>query len=310
MTTTKKIIGLGVGTISLFGIATAGETIMPVAPTITKAPFADAMPSISNPTLAELAVPQTRIHAMAIHHQLPDAVSVAGGASLPLGGEVNVFAVQLEYALNERLSLVASKDGYIQFKPDNLAHESGFANLAAGMKYAFIYDTANQFAASITAIAELPTGNRDVLQGYGDGAVNLTVSTLKMYDRWQFSTATGAHIPIDTDAESVTAFTSAHVSYKLTERITPIFEVNWFRVLHAGDGTETPLSVTDFEGGDFFNLGSVFAEENKDIVTAALGLRFKLNENSQLGAAYEIPFTHEEDNLMKSRVTLDYVYKF
>ncbi len=309
MTTTKKIIGLGLSSLTLLNIATAGDISLPTAPA-SNSGFANAIPSISNPTLAELAVPQTRIHALAIQHKLPSSISIGGG-QVALGGDVNVFALQIEYALNERLSIIASKDGFIDFNPDNtLTDQTGFANVAAGLKYAFIYDTANQFAASIAGSIELPTGNRDVFQGYGDGAVNLTVSTLKLKDKWQFSTATGLHLPFDTDAESVTGFASAHVSYRLTERITPIFEVNWFRVLNEGNGTETPISATDFEGGDFFNLGSSNAGANRDIVTAALGLRYKICDKTQVGLAYEIPLTNEEDNLMDSRITLDLVYKF
>ena len=305
---TKTIISAGLLTVAA-GAALAG----PTAP-IQGRTFADAQVSISNPTLAELAVPQTKIHAMMMHQELSDTVSLAGG-DVAMGGELNLLAVQIEYALSERLSLVASKDGYIQYKPNNgalpNAGEEGFANLAAGLKYAFIYDTANLFAASITGIVELPTGNRDVFQGYGKGALNLTVSTLKMYDKWQFSTATGVHIPFDTDAESFTGFSSFHASYALTERFTPIAELNIFQTFHDGDGSEQgAYSLTDFEGGDLVNLGSSNASENSTIVTAALGFRYKLDERASLGLAYEVPLTNEKDNLMKSRLTLDLVYKF
>ncbi len=294
------------------GAALAGPAIIPQS---TGRSFADAQISISNPTLAELAVPQTRLHAIVMHQALPDTVNVAGGTVVPVGGELNLLAVQLEYALSERLSLVAAKDGYIQFKPDNgglpKAGQSGFANIAAGLKYAFIYDPANLFAASVTGTVELPTGNRDVFQGYGKGALNLTLSTLKMYDKWQFSTATGIHLPFDTDAESVTGFFSAHASYALTDKFTPIAEVNVYQALHDGQGTEVGVySLADFEGGDLINLGSANASNHNTIVTAALGFRYKLTDQASIGAAYEVPLTPEENNLMKSRLTVDLVYKF
>lgn len=291
--------------------AQAGVAI-PAASAPTNA-FADAITPLSNPTLAGLALPRTNIHAMVMHQQISDSISVGNGAAeAPLGGDLNIVAVQLEYAFNERLSLIATKDGYIDFNPDNtLGDEEGFANLAAGLKYAFIYDEANQFILSGSAVVELPTGNRDVFQGYGDGAVNLSLSTLKLQDGWQLSTAAGVQLPFDTKENAVTGFVSAHASYQLTERFTPVVELNWFRVLSEGEGDgHIASTLTDFEGGDLINLGSTNASANKDIVTAAAGARYKLNDAISLGAAYEIPLTAEEDNLMKSRITVDALWTF
>jgi hypothetical protein len=265
-----------------------------------------AINTLTNPTLFESAGPQTRMRGMVVNHQTPDIVS-AGGVPTPVGGDVNIIALQLEYAINDRLSIVASKDGFIDFNPDNtFTDETGFANLAAGLKYAFIYDEANDFAASVTAQLELPTGNRDVFQGFGDGAGLLTLSAVKLHNKWQFSGASGIHIPFDSDSDSTTGFTSAHVSYQLTERFTPVFEVNAYHTFSAG-GNALP---TDFEGGGFFNFGSPNGDVNATIVTAALGARYSINEALSLGAAYEVPLTEEEENFMESRLTLDFVFKF
>jgi len=268
-----------------------------------------AIQSITNPTLHELAVPQSRIRGMVINHQTPDRVS-AGGNLVPVGGDVNIAALQIEFALNDRLSIVASKDGFIDFNPDSsspFTDQTGFANLAAGLKYAFIYDEVNDFAASVTLQLELPTGNRDVFQGRGDGAALLTFSALKLMGNWQFSGATGVNVPFDSDEEATTGFASAHVSYQVTERFTPIVEVNLYQTISAGTQGSVP---TDFEGGGFFNFGSPTAEVNETIITAALGARYKINEALSIGAAYEVPLTEEEENFMDSRITLDFVYKF
>lgn len=286
----------------------AGQPVIESAPAIDG--FSNAINPISNPTLSDLALPQTNVHAMLIHQKLPSQVNL-GGAGVDLGGDLNLVAIQLEYALNERLSIVATKDGYIDFNPENtLTDQEGFANLAAGLKYAFIYDPASQFALAGSAIVELPTGNRDVFQGYGDGAVNLQVHALKLLDKWQFSGSAGVHLPLDGDAESLTGFASGHISYRLTERFIPLAEINLYHTFSDGDGSETPISVTDFEGGDLINLGSSNAYENRDAVTAALGFRYILSDSVNLGAAYEIPLTDESDGLMDSRVTIDIVWKF
>ena len=303
------------------GLTLSAQAGAPTAqPATVVSPFADAISPISNPTLAGLALPRTNIHAMWMNQQVSENISILdGSSSVPIGGDLNIIAVQLEYAFNNRLSLIATKDGYIDFNPDQtLAKESGFANLAAGLKYAFIYDEADQFVLSGSAVIELPTGNRDVFQGHGDGAVNLIASSLKLHQGWQFSGAAGVQIPLNSNQQSTTGFASAHASYKLTERFTPLVEVNWFRVLSEGNGkghptgsnSATAAGAASFEGGDLINLGSANASTNKDIVTAAAGARYKVCDSLSLGAAYEIPLTSEEGNLMKSRITLDAVWTF
>jgi hypothetical protein len=280
--------------------------------------FEKARRPISNPTLFDLPIPRTNIHAFYMHQKLPSRVALANGTTLALGGDINVYAVQLEYALNDRMSIVASKDGYIDFNPDNttnFSNSGGFANLAAGLKYAFILDPIKQLAVSTTLTIELPTGDGEVFQGNGDGAANLSFAGLKLAHDWQFAGSFGAHIPFDADAESTTGFASAHVGYNFTDRFYGLAEVNWYGVLSEGAGTNkftnqiggaVPAAVA-FEGGDLINLGS---SNGGDIVTAALGVRYKLSDNADLGLAYEIPLTDEKENLMESRITLDLVYTF
>lgn len=74
---------------------------------------------------------------------------------MPLGGDVQRYALQFEIALNERLSIVATKDGSVDFNPDNtLPSNHGFANLAGGVKYAFLHDSANRTVISGTVTVE------------------------------------------------------------------------------------------------------------------------------------------------------------
>ncbi len=281
--------------------------------------FASARRPISNPTLFDLALPRTNAHAIVMLQQMPDQVATAGGGRVDLGGDFQVYALQLEYALNERFSFVATKDGYVDFNPDaTLSEESGFANIAAGVKYAFIYQPENAFALSGTATIEVPTGSEDVTQGSGDGAVNLILSGLKLNGDWQFAGGAGLHVPFDADAESMTSFVSTHVSYELCQYFTPLLELNWYHVLNEGDGSSRYSSqlgggvpgAIGFEGGDLLNWGASHGNENADIVTLAAGFRSKLSDNVNVGVAYEIPLTDKEENLMESRVTLDLVWSF
>jgi hypothetical protein len=300
-------------------IVLAGSTVAGTAPVATADGFAQARRPISNPTLFDLALPGTNIHPIFIYHGLPDHVNTALG-KLPVGGDVEVYALQFEIALNDRLSIVATKDGYVDFNADGdgiLSEETGFANLGAGLKYAFILDEASRTALSGTMTFELPTGNSDVFQGEGDGAANLILNGLKLVDDWQFAGSIGAQIPFS-DEQSTMGFISAHASYELCQYFIPLVELNWFHVIDAGDGTGNfpsqvgglvPAAV-EFEGGDVFNLGAVNSTENRDLVTAAVGFRARISDSLNVGAAYEIPLTDEEDSVIDGRVTIDLIWNF
>ncbi|MGD7654208.1 MAG: hypothetical protein ACQCXQ_13395 [Verrucomicrobiales bacterium] len=306
--------------LTILGSATAGTVVTDAKNPIPSAPadaFANARRPISNPTLFDLALPSSNIHPIFIYHSLPDQISTKLG-NLDLGGDVEVYALQFEYALTDRLSIVATKDGYVDMNPNALlSTENGWANLGGGLKYAFILNPETGTALSGTATFEFPTGNSDVFQGEGDGAVNLIVSGLQMADQWQFAGALGFQIPFS-DEQSTSSFLSTHVSYEVTPWFIPLVELNWFHVIDAGDGAGNFSSqvggavpaVVQFEGGDFFNLGAEFADENRDIVTAAFGFRSRITDNVQAGFAYEIPLTDEETNLMEQRFTLDLVWSF
>jgi hypothetical protein len=306
---------------ALFGqAALAGPA--PVSPAVSYSPEADAFANVrrpmTNPTLFDLALPTTNIHPIFLHHRLPKNIDLAGGGQVPVGGDVQLYALQFEIALNDRLSIVATKDGYVDFNPDNtLSSTNGFANLGGGLKYAFIRDEAAGVVVSGTATFEVPTGNSDVLQGEGKGLTNLILNGLKMHDAWQFAGSVGLQIPFS-GQQSTSSFVSTHVSYELCSWFIPLVELNWFHVWDAGDGTgnfngqlggAVPGAVA-FEGGDLFNLGAVNAGQNRDLVTAAIGFRSRLTDSVQVGVAYEMPLTDDSASVMRDRLTLDLVWRF
>lgn len=303
----------------LTSIAFAGTTVSDAGVSSpTQDAFAKARRPISNPTLFDLALPTTNIHPLYLYHALPDTLNSELG-DLGVGGNIQLYALQFEIALNERLSIVATKDGYVDANPNGsvLSKQEGFANLGAGLKYAFILDAESQTAVSGTATLELPTGNSDVFQGEGDGSLNLILSGLKLVDEWQFAGAAGVQLPFD-NAQSTEGWVSAHVSYDLCDYFIPLVELNWFHVLDAGSGAGNyPAQVAgnvpaviQYEGGDLFNLGAVNGGKNRDLVTAAFGFRSRLSESVDVGAAYEIPLTEEQDSLIEDRITVDLIYKF
>jgi hypothetical protein len=277
----------------------------------------DLVRPMTNPTLFDLAVPTTNIRPIFAYHSLPSSINTIAG-NLPFGGDVQVYALQFEYALSDRLSIVATKDGYIDFNPDaTLNDQSGFANLGGGLKYAFLLDPVAGHALSGSMTFEFPTGNSDVFQGAGDGSVNLILSGVKTIDEWQLAGGAGVSIPFS-NQQSTNGFISAHASYEVTPWFIPLVEINWFSVLSAGDGRRAfngqaggvvPV-IAQFEGNDFFNLGAANATANRDLVTAAIGFRSKITDSIQTGVAYEVPLTNDENSVIESRLTLDLVWRF
>lgn len=198
---------------------------MELTPQASDDAFAQARRPISNPTLFALALPTKNIHPIFLYHSLPDNIS-AGGGTVPLGGDVQLYALQFELALSERLSIVAPKDGYADMNFDNTLEDScGFANLGGGLKYAFLLDPASQTAVSRTLTLEFPTGNSDVFQGEGDGAANLIVSGLKLIDDWQFAGGAGIQIPFS-DEQSTVSWVSAHLSHELHRWFISVVKVD------------------------------------------------------------------------------------
>lgn len=282
--------------------------------------FDRAIRPITNPTLFDLAVPRTQIHPIFIHQGMPGLIDIVGGGKLPVGGDFQVYALQFEYAFNERLSLNAVKDGYIVFDPDStLVDSEGFANVGAGLKYAWLLKPESGLASNIQLQYEIPMGNSDVWQGEGDGIITPSIATLKMAGRWQFSNQLGFRIPVDNNFESSVFYTSAHVSYELCDWARPMLELNWFHVMDAGNGAPRFLpqaggavpAVAAFEAGDLINFGAANAGLNRDFVTGAVGMRITPpGKPYNFGFAWEAPLTDADASIMRNRFTFDIVVKF
>lgn len=302
--------------------AFAGATPPPVVttPVDDSSVFDAAQRPITNPTLFDLPLARTQLHAIYMYHRFPDSLDTQLG-EIPAGGQANIFALQFELALTDTLSFTATKDGYADVDFDSnspMSDGDGFANLAGGLKWNFYKNEETGVAAAFTGVVEFPVGDKDIFQGEGDGAAILSFSGMKIGEKYQVASVLGAKLPFDNDAESIVGYASGHVSYKVTSWFQPLIEANWFYVIDEGDGGSrynnqvggAVPAVVNFEGGDLFNLGAANASENRNFFTIALGARFPITENFALGAAYEMPLTDDGASLMKDRITVDMVYTF
>ena len=269
---------------------------------------------ISSPTLVDSPDTGFTVHPIVIHQALPDQVNTELGM-LPVGGDFQVYALALEYPFTKDLSLIAVKDGYIDFNPDEtFAEESGWADLAAGLKYVF-YRT-EQTVASAKLVAELPTGDDEAWQGNGDGSIDPAVAAVTRIGKLQLQGTVGYIQPLN-DERSSELYDSWHASYEIATGLFPLVELNHVHVTDAGDGGTRfdahvdggVPSVARFEGGDLVNLGASHADANEDFVSVAFGLRYNTCSASTVGVAYEIPLTDDADGLMDYRVTADILIK-
>ena len=296
--------------------ATTDKTPVP-PPAPTDSPFASAWEPISSPTLSGLAIPQTRIRPIFMYQTLADRVSTILG-DLPVGGDLEVYALQIEYALSDSLSIVATKDGYVDLNPDaTLSSESGWANLAAGLKWTFLRDDASGFAAALQGVVEVPTGNTDVAQGDGDGSIQPAIHLLKLAGPVQVSGTIGSKIPFDNDAESTVLYTNVHLGVEAVKNVQVFVEANWFHVLDEGDGGKrynahvggAVPSVIKFEGGDLLNFGASHGGDD-ELVTLAAGLGWRITPNLDITAAWEFPLTDKNTSLIDDRLTVGATIRF
>lgn len=252
---------------------------------------------VTNSVFFEDPRSRTRLRFLFINQTIPNSTPVLGG------GDFQVYGLEATFALNERWSIIAQKDGWINLQADGIPHQDGWANLATGLKYVLIRDVENQFLLSTGFQYEWSNGSSDVFQGNGDGTWNPFLSAGKQFNcDTHLITTIGAHLPSD-GADSSSLFYSLHVDHAVTDNLYGLVELNGLHYIDDG----TRLAVP-FEGGDLLNLGSTNAEGNY-LLTMAFGGTYKFNPNWETAAAYEIPLAGKGD-IFDERLTftLSFVY--
>jgi hypothetical protein len=227
---------------------------------------------------------------------------------VPLGGQVQVMALQIRYALTERLGLIASKDGYIQFQPKNtLSHGYGWADLAAGLKYELIKDEPDQFILTPGFTLTVPTGSRDVYQGNGSGVWNLFASAEKGFDQLHITGNAGFNIPNNFAQNTAQLHYSLQVDYHVCQYFIPFLVGNGYTILSDGNHNLLPVPLNT-EGYDLINFGSTDASGTTQLSLGG-GARSRLLKNVDVGVAYEVGVGNSV-GIFQSRVTADLIWRF
>lgn len=252
---------------------------------------------ITHPVTFEDPRSNSELRAIYAHHEIDDDFATNGG-------DVNIFALQARFAVDEQLAIIATKDGYVDFNPnDTLAKDEGWANIGLGAKYAFLYDPSAGEIVTGGLRYEWAMGDEEVLQGNGDGIFNPFVSAAWALDTVNLMLGTGFRVPVDGD-DSTFYDLDVHLDYPINN-FYPTIELGLNHVVDAG----RRLAIAD-EGQDFFNIGSS-ESEGKTLVTFAVGTRYRINDTVDLGVAYQVPLTNGAGSrIIDYRVTTDLIYSF
>lgn len=255
----------------------------------------DMISPMSHPTNFEDPRHSTELRPIFLYHELDDKFATTGG-------DVRIFAIQARFKMSDDLSFIATKDGYVDFNPDaTLESDEGFANIGLGFKYSPIVN--DDYIITTGLRYEIPLGERKVLQGNGDGMINPFVSAGTIIGNWNIMAGTGFRFRID-DADSSFYDLDLHLSYRMGN-FYPLVELGLIHVIDEG----SRLPIPD-EGQDFFNLGAS-ESSGKTISTVAFGGRYRLTDNWDIGASYQLPIdTSSGTRILDYRVTADMIFRF
>jgi hypothetical protein len=263
---------------------------------------------VANPIYFEDARITSELRPIFMNHWLPDTFKFAGG-SAPLGGEARVYALQIRYALTDKLAFIATKDGYIEFKPNHtLTEQYGWADLAAGFKYALVDDADKQLLITPGLTITLPTGDKDAFQGDGSGEWNLFVSAAKGWNDLHLLGNLGFRIPNDSSAQTSQAHYSLQLDYRTCDYFIPFIVLNGYTVLSEGDDQLLGAVPLNTEMYDLANFGSTNAKGDTQL-TLGGGFRSKLTDSVDVGVAYEAGIS-DPKGIFDKRVTVDMIWRF
>ncbi|HEY2786399.1 MAG TPA: hypothetical protein VGJ05_15640 [Fimbriiglobus sp.] len=261
---------------------------------------------VTNPFLFEDPRSLTEIRPILMYQKIPsDNPQFQGGSAWFLG-------TQARLAFTDRLSLTMNKLGLQSFTPGSaspLTSEYGLTELQLAPKYTFYRDPENHTIFAAGMVFQIPIGSSSVYQDTG----NLSLVPYLSYAQSLACTRAGTvNVMANTGYSIATSsdrsdfwYISGHLDLDLGDqhRFYPLMEMNYF--LYTKDGQARPGFGA--EGRDLANIGA--NAEGSNLLTWAIGGRFKISESAQIGAAFELPVLGNRD-LFNYRFTMDFILRF
>jgi hypothetical protein len=226
------------------------------------------------------------------------------------GGTAFALTFQGRLALTERWSIVISRLGVARvtvndpptgFPASPFSSSTGFMDIQFGPKYTFYRDPSTGTIAAVGIDFTAPTGSNKVFQG-NEWAMTPYISAAQRLGDFNLMGGAGYRFGFGSKTADF-FFLSGHLDYNFANKFYPLVEMNWYR--YTNNGNQFP---GNFGGADLFDTGSS-AVKNTDLLTIALGARYKFSEAFQVGAAYELPLVGK-DQFYRWRITFDMIFRY
>ncbi len=261
------------------------------------------VPPLTNPIFNETPYVTTEARAFYLYNEIPDQFVTDGG-------HFHLWALQLRLAITERLGFIATKDGYVDAYFDEvLEDEDGFANIALGFKYAIISEPETETLLTAGLRYEIPIQDLEAsgleLQGNGDGFLNPFITGTRTFGDFGLQASFGANLALRPSEDTSILHYSLHADYELFPGFFPMLELNGYTAISNGNRSQGVISQID--GVDALNFGS---KDRDTTIALGGGVRYRFNDNWQLGFGGETPLTDDDNTIMDYRVYLDLVLSY
>lgn len=202
------------------------------------------------------------------------------------GGRVDGVALQVRLALTDRLQFVAYKDGFLDFNAPLNNNDSGWVDVGAGLKWAFLQNWETDLHAALGVGYEFGVGNEEVLQGDDEvrfwGSINKGFDRLHLGATANYLLATGSE---DALGDSDRLFLHGHADFWVNKYFSPVVELNYYNTVQ--EGNNRPLPIT---GVDVANLGG---GKDNDVLTGGIGFEVRPARAFTIRAAFEDPLNNK-----------------
>ncbi|MFM7149628.1 MAG: hypothetical protein ACKO23_07275 [Gemmataceae bacterium] len=259
--------------------------------------FANFIGPTSNPILTKDPRSLTEARFLFLQNWIPN--------SNPVGGDFQVYALQLRLALTERLQIFADKDGIMALNPAGAPGQVGLLDLAFGAKYALVRDVENQFLVTAGVMYEVPTGYANVFQNHGSGLLTVFGVAGKEIENFHLIANAGYQFGTLSRANSDFFYAQLHLDRQFLGWLYPLVECNWYGYTSGGD-RGIPAAVGEGEG--LVNLGTSDMA-GRNLVTIAGGLKAKAGNWADIGLVYETPMSTEKF-LLQNRIIFEFILRY
>src|SRR5579875_962841 len=236
------------------------------------------------------------------------------------GGNEEFYGLQARLAVTERLSMTINELGFITLNPFNPSaalpiqfnQSTGFAQIALGPKYTFLRSEEWKTVMAGGLIFQIPAGSPKVFQNTGTLGLVPYLSAAKNFCLpcgWGSTNLMGT-LGYDfsvTNQRSQFWYMMFHWDYNIanTNMFYPFLELSWY---HYTVGGNANIPGFGFEGLDLVNFGSKNVG-GRDFLGISPGLRFKLNEHIQAGAAITWPLLKQKE-INDYTLTFDIIFRY